>query len=191
MERKVVKSLPLLGTVKTVLLPVESGNPKVTEVEVRNVTKVVESELNGRRYLWPSGEGFLEYELIEGEGGWSIKVRTEAPFLIIKYRTGSWKKDYSSFEGLYDVAEGRWVFKLDSVKEDGRIGVEEYEEAQAEAVRSGYAISRGKAFLNTAAFYLLKVGGGLKGRRAEELIREAVKLVGLEKVKEILKEVGG
>jgi len=60
--KNVIKTIPTLGTIKTVKINVKGGNPKCTTLQIKPITSVVESEFNGRRYLWPNGRAYCKYD---------------------------------------------------------------------------------------------------------------------------------
>jgi len=188
-EKKVLVKIPVIP-VKEVEVGVEGGNPKLTRFSATPITEVVESEYNGKRYLWPNGrDAYCETERSGSRTqGYTYTIRTNAPYLKISYSTGSWKNTYESFNGLYDVANDRWVFKIGKTEE---VGKEEFDRVKAELVSSPYTLSSSKPFSNTVAYYLLRkyAGEDAKIREARALIARAVELVGLDGVKEILTEV--
>ena len=117
-------------------------------------------------------------------------METEARFFVISFQTGSWKNVYESFVGLYDVEAGRWVFKIGQTTEVNR---EIYEQAKKQAIEAGYTISNSRPISNAAAFWLLK-NTNLNSEedkiiQAKILIQKAINLVGINQVKNLLKEV--
>ncbi|MHA1829046.1 MAG: hypothetical protein ACTSX6_10425 [Candidatus Heimdallarchaeaceae archaeon] len=186
-EKKVLVKIPSTS-VKEVEIGVEGGNPKVTRFSATPITKVVESEYNGKKYLWPNGDAFCEVERSGSRmQGLTYTIRTNAPYLKITYSTGSWKNTYESFNGLYDVTNDRWVFKIGKTEEVGR---KEFNKVKAKLVNSPYTLSNSRPFSNIIAYYLLQKHQGEDTKRGEAkaLIKRAVALIGLEEVKMVLNE---
>jgi len=175
-------------TLKKIKLELSGGNRKCTYLDIQCVSKAKISEFNGKRYLWPNGNGYYKHVNVTEDGRHSrtVVIETDSPFLYIKYETGSWKNVYESFTGLYDVEKEKWIMKIGETKEEGK---ELYEQLKKEMIEEGFAISNSKPVTNAIAYYLYKNAANeeeKKLEKAKNMMQEIINLVGKEKALEIL-----
>ena len=174
---------------KRVEFEVSTGNPKCTYLDIRCVNRAKISEFNGKRYLWPNGNGYknIVHDGSSKHGGdGKIVVETDSPFLYVNYQTGSWKNTYESFTGLYDVENERWILKLGNTN---KVGEEVYKELKKQMIEEGFALSNSKPITNVIGFYLYKNATNEEERKLEKaknMIKEIVDMIGKEKALEIL-----
>ena len=167
------------------------GNPKRRNYTLKAVTLIKEEHFNDKKYLWMAGDAYIRYsELSKASGihrteNTVLEVETNAKFLYIKYYSGSWSNTYDNFEALYDVEKEQYVLRSDLQKD-------EISRLRLEMLDKGYAVSKEDECRNIFAYYLLKQLRSNKNEnieKAKQLIKEAISLIGIEKVKELLDEV--
>lgn len=182
MEGKTLNKLPIITAKKITINLGTAGNRKIRQITIKPITEITESEFNNKKYLWLNGkDAYLRYN--DNDDG-TVEVETNAKYLYINYYSGSWKNTYDKYSAIYDVEEERFLLKTDENEE-------KISNLRLEYVNAGYALSRDYPSRNYFAYYLLTKYTEVNNveEQAKKLLRNAIELVGKEKVIEILGKI--